>query len=107
MKRYFLLLGRAASAALFVVAALFLAIMVLRLGGNSDYDMQALAKVAATIIIWFLIVVGYARIKALVEEDDLVQDWLRINDGNVAVAIYRGLELFGVSIAAALLITKI
>lgn len=73
----------------------------------ADYGRQGFLLGVLRVMFWFIIVVGYAPMKALLEEDDVKQDWARINDGNTAVGLYRGLELLGVSVAAALLIAQI
>lgn len=100
------------SAAVFIALCVLLGVMVIHLAALKEtdptaYDRQAFTLFGVRVLSWFLIVVGYAPIKSLFEEDDLEQDWSRIDAGNISVGNYRGLELLGVSIAAAVLVTKV
>lgn len=92
----------ALGAALIVFSALFILA-----GGLSSYDVQSLGLVFVRLNMWVLAVVFYPKLMALMGDDDLEEDWKRINDGNTAVAAYRGVEFAIVGIAAALLIFKI
>lgn len=98
---------RAISPLWLALIVVVLAAIVVSIGGGGAYDVQALVLLALRVVTWFLIVIGFTRFHSLCEDDDREEDYQRINQGNAAVGIYRGLELFGVSIAAALLIAQV
>lgn len=77
------------------------------LGGGSAYDLQSIGLVFVRLNAWVLAIIFYPRLMARFGDDDLEQDWHRINDGNLAVALYRLGEFAVVGVAAALLIGKV
>lgn len=87
---------------LIVASALFVLF-----GGMSAYDLQSIGLVFVRLNAWVLVIIFYPRLMAKLGDDDLEEDWKRINDGNVAVAAYRGLEFAVVGFASAMLIFKI
>lgn len=93
--------------AISTAAAVLIAGLLAFLVADSSYDWQAIKLVFLRLNIWFLAVTFYAAAKSLIEDDDYEADWGRINDGNLAVAVYRGAEFASVGIAAALLVSKI
>lgn len=77
------------------------------LGGGSAYDLQSIGLVFVRLNAWMLAIIFYPRLMARFGDDDLEQDWKRINDGNLAVAAYRGVEFAVVGVAAAVLIAQV
>lgn len=88
-------------------ALLLASILIVLLGGASAYDLQSIGLVFVRLNAWILAIIFYPRLMSALGDDDLEDDWKRINDGNVAVAAYRGVEFAVVGIAAALLIFKV
>ena len=82
-------------------------ILFVLIGGGSAYDLQSIGLVFVRLNAWFLAIIFYPRLMSALGDDDLEDDWKRINDGNVAVAAYRGVEFAVVGIASALLIFKV
>lgn len=80
---------------------------VLKAGGTNAYDMQAIGLVFVRLNMWVLTVVFYQRLMAALGDDDVETDWDRINAGNVAVSVYRAVELIVIGGASALLISKV
>lgn len=100
MKRKITLLGLVA---IMILGALF----VLRLGGTATFDVLGFSLLLVRMLAWVLIVAFYYPLNAALGDDDLEKDYGRINDGNIAVAVFRGLEFAVVGATAALLITKV
>lgn len=92
--------------ALVFVAAL-VALAVIFLGGVSSYDLQGLALVPMKLLALVLWIYFYSRVMPLLGDDDVNEDWERINSGNLAVALYRALEYAVIVIAGAMLIYKV
>lgn len=90
-----------------IVAMTVGALFVLRLGGTSTFDVLGFALLLVRMLAWALVVAFYYPLNAALGDDDLEQDYARINDGNTAVAVFRGLEFAVVGITAAMLISKI
>lgn len=91
-----------------IVAALVLsALLVLHLGGTSKFDMIGFGLMCVRMLAWVVGVSFYFPLMAALGDDDLEQDYARINDGNAAVAIYRGAELLIVGATNAVLVSQI
>lgn len=86
-----------------VVASL----IVIQLGGTSSFDMIGFGLVFVRMTAWLLMVAFYYPIIAALGDDDLEKDWSRINAGNTAVSLYRGVEFAVVGVAALMLVYKI
>lgn len=93
--------------AVLMVLLAVLSLVVIRIGGTNAYDVQGFGLVFVRLNIWVLAVVFYQRLAAALGDDDLENDWTRINDGNLAVALYRVGEFAVVGIAAAVLVGKV
>lgn len=98
---------RAATLAILILTLLIGVEAVIYLGGTSSFDLLGFALVVVRMLGWILVVSFYYPLAAALGDDDLQEDYARINDGNVAVAVFRGLELAGISFTAAMLISKI
>jgi hypothetical protein len=92
---------------LLAFALIFASALFIALGGINAYDLQSIGATFVRLNAWVLVVTLYPRLMAKLGDDDLEQDWQRINDGNLAVAAYRSVEFAIVGIAAAMLIYKI
>lgn len=90
-----------------VIVLSVLSFKALNAGGGNDYDWQSLWLVLARLNMWVLAIVFYRNLMAAMGDDDLEADWQRINDGNIAVALYRLTEFAVMGITAGLLISKI
>lgn len=90
-----------------VVFALLISVVAIYFEATTDYDWQSIKLALLRVTVWVLFVLFYTKVKSLFEDDDDEEDWARINAGNVAVSVYRGLELLGVCIAASMLVWQI
>lgn len=90
-----------------LLALILAALAVIHLGGTSKFDMLGFCLMMVRMLAWVVGVSFYFPLMAALGDDDLEQDYSRINDGNVAVAVYRGLELAVVGATAAVLISQI
>ena len=79
----------------------------LLMGGTSTFDMLGFTLTVFRMTYWMLGVALYYPLLAALGENDLEEDWNRINAGNVAVALYRGLEFLVVGVTLAVLISQI
>lgn len=77
------------------------------MGGTSTFDLLGMVLTAFRMTAWVIGVSAYYPLMVAMGEDDLEKDWQRINDGNVAVAVFRGLEFAVVGITLALLLSQI
>lgn len=92
---------------LLVTLLALLSLLVVRIGGTNAYDMQGMGLLFVRLNAWLLAVMFYRALAAALGDDDLEQDWTRINDGNLAVALYRVGELAVVGLATAMLVAKV
>lgn len=74
---------------------------------NSTYDIQSLILSVFRLNVLMIWVMFVLKLRAAIEGDDLEEDWKRIDQGNIATAIYRGAEFAGIVVAGALLIQKV
>lgn len=81
--------------------------IVLKLGGKSDFDMIGFGLMCVRMTAWAIGVSFYYPLMAALGDDDLEEDYQRINSGNAAVAIYRGFEFAVVGATAAVLVSQI
>lgn len=92
---------------LLLVILVTIPIITIGMTHSASFDIQAhlltLWRMTA-LLIW---VVSARYLISMINADDLEEDYARINEGNTAVGIYRGLEFFGLIIAAAVLIAQI
>lgn len=93
--------------AIIVISAVVFSFLVVRIGGYSDYDFQGLGLTVLRLNLLMLWVMFVLKLRAAAEGDDLDEDWKRIDGGNIATGVYRGLEFLGLVVAGALLIGKI
>lgn len=92
---------------LIMLALVLACVSVILLGGKSTFDMLGFALLWVRMTAWALLVSFYYPLMAALGEDDLAEDYQRINDGNVAVAIDRAGEFIVVGATAAVLVTTI
>lgn len=90
-----------------VLMFLLFALLSFNLGGGGKYDGQGFTLLFMRMALWLILVTIIYPIRAAMEDDDLEEDFERINQGNVAVAIYRGAEFLIVGAAAAVLVSQI
>ena len=87
-----------------LIALLFCSIM---LGGASTYDIQGMVLVFTKLTIWVIAVGYYQKLMSAMGDNDMEDDWKRMNEGNLGISIYRTAQLVVVGIASAVLINKI
>lgn len=103
MKRFITPIGLAAA----IAGLAWLIMHIFGMTSDSDYDYHAWLLTAARMAVLALYVMFIMKLIALIEGDDIEEDWKRIDSGNVATAVFRGLEFASLVIAAAMLIAKV
>ena len=77
------------------------------LSGHATYDLQSILVAAQRCAYFILWSISILYIFTALTDDDLEKDYDRINQGNVAVAIYRGAQLYGIYYAGSVLLAKV
>lgn len=90
-----------------VVTLAILSGLVLLANGMAVYDLQSMGLIFVRINAWIIALSFYRMVAAALGDDDLEADWGRINEGNVAVALYRAVEFAVIGAALAMLVYKV
>lgn len=93
-----------------IAALIWIPIITVQIGNSptpGGYDVQAFLLFIFRMLVLIVVVLGAFHVFDFFQDDDRAEDYQRINQNPIAVAIYRGAEYLGVLLAAAVLLSKV